>query len=201
MDTGADSPARSMEKLQSGGAWRHIQQEFFATGLAAPVQAGLTLAVDAMAVQAYQSTIGLVPKGSSMFAIGGFGRRELFPYSDVDILILHEAQPTSQLKQAIAEFIRLLWDAGLRLNHSAGTIAEIMDVREHNLELSINLLDWRFLAGDKTHQLDLEAKLPALVSRHGQKLGQHLCQWTRARHAKYQDTPNHCEPDVKEAPG
>ena len=83
-----------------------------------------------------------------MFALGGFGRRELFPYSDVCILVLHPPEPPLRFKQALSEFVRSLWDQGLQLNHSVGSIAEFMDAREHNLELGIDFLDRRFLAGD-----------------------------------------------------
>jgi [protein-PII] uridylyltransferase len=57
-----------------------------------------------------------------MLAVGGFGRRELFPFSDVDVLILIERESqAAAIKNALSEFVRLLWDAGLRLSHSVRT--------------------------------------------------------------------------------
>ena len=64
-----------------------------------------------------------------------------------------------------------------------------------------SLLDRRFLSGDREVFAKLEGKLPAFLVKHGKKLARHLCQLTRARHGKYQDTLFHLEPDMKEAPG
>ena len=83
-----------------------------------------------------------------MLAVGGFGRRELFPFSDVDVLILIERESQAAgIKNALAEFVRLLWDAGLRLSHSVHTVADCAEIHEGNIELSISLLDRRLLAG------------------------------------------------------
>src|SRR6202023_3772330 len=115
--------------------------------------AGLTSVIDQMALQAYAVSLApAFPNGLAMLAVGGFGRRELFPYSDVDIMILvpRESQ-TAVLKDALSEFVRLLWDAGLRLSHSIRTLAECAEIHEQNIELNISLLDRRLLSGD--HEL------------------------------------------------
>ena len=82
--------------------------------------------IDGMALKAYQKSLApAFPNGLAMLAVGGFGRRELFPYSDVDLLILVQRESqTAVLKDALSEFVRLLWDAGLRLSHSVRTLAE-----------------------------------------------------------------------------
>jgi len=95
-------------------------------------------------------------------AVGGFGRRELFPYSDVDILILMDRESqTVELKDALSEFVRQLWDAGLRLSHSVRTIAECTEVHEQNIELNISLLDRRPLSGSSELYGKLEVNLAA----------------------------------------
>ena len=137
-----------------------------------------------------------------MLAVGGYGRRELFPYSDIDIMILAERETqTASTKDALSEFVRLLWDSGLRLSHSVRTIAECAEIHEQNIELSISLLDRRFLAGAAEVYAKLETKFPAFLERQSRALTRHLCQLTRARHAKYQGTFYHLEPDIKETPG
>src|SRR5579864_7135580 len=192
-----------VEKLHSNPAWDQIQQAFFRTADAAPVLSGLTELIDAMALQAYEASLApAFPNGLAMLAVGGFGRRELFPYSDVDILILVQRESqTAELKEALSEFVRLLWDAGLRLSHSVHTLAECAEIHEQNIELNISLLDRRLLAGDEELYTRLEARLPVFLAKQGARLSRHLCELTRTRHGKYQDTLFHLEPDVKESPG
>lgn len=192
-----------MEKLHLDPAWEAIQRKFFETGEAAPVLGGLTGLIDQMAIGAYQASLARAfPDSLAMLAVGGFGRRELFPYSDVDVLIMVDRESqTVGLKDALAEFVRLLWDAGLRLSHSVRTIAECTELHEQNIELNISLLDRRLLGGSSELYGKLEAKLAPFFERHSRTLAHHLARLARARHRKFQDTFYHLEPDIKETPG
>src|SRR5580658_3606305 len=136
-----------MEKLQSDPRWHQIQQQFFATGDAAPVLAGLSELIEQITIDAFEASLATLPDSNvAMLAVGGFGRRELFPFSDVDVLILIERESqAAAIKDGLAEFVRLLWDAGLRLSHSVRTVAECAEIHEGNIELSISLLDRRLL--------------------------------------------------------
>lgn len=192
-----------VEKLHSSVAWEQIQQQFFATGDAAPVLARLTEAIEQTTLETFDASLAsALPNGSAMLAVGGFGRRELFPYSDVDIVILVERESqTIALKDALADFVRLLWDSGLRLSHSVRTIAECTEVHEQNIELNISLLDRRLLGGSAELYGKLESRLPAFLERQSRALARHLCRLVRQRHGKYQNTFYHLEPDLKETPG
>jgi [protein-PII] uridylyltransferase len=195
--------ARSLPKLHDSEAWNRIRNEFFQTGDAASVQRGLTSAIDQIANDAFQIAIApAFAKGAAMLAVGGYGRRELFPYSDIDIMILIEGeQLASSIKEPLSEFMRLLWDSGLRLSHSVRTVGDCIEVHEQNIELNISLLDRRFLAGDREVFSKLESRMLGFLAKQGSRLARHLCQLTRSRHGKYQDTLFHLEPDVKETPG
>ena len=199
----ADASGRSLPKLQASAAWRNAEEEFFKTGRASDVQTALARIIDSIAVDAYRATIELIlPQGAVMLAAGGYGKRELFPYATVDILVLLEGEsPWVSLREPLAECVRLLWDAGLRLNHTVRTVSECLEFREQNIDLDINLLDLRYLAGDQALHARFENKWPAFLEKNGAKLGQHLAQHTRVRHAKFQNTVHHREPDIKEAPG
>ena len=190
-----------MEKLHAHPAWEQLRTAFFIDGDAAPVLTGLSALIDQTAIQAFRET--LAPSGDlAMLAVGGFGRRELFPYSDVDILILIEKEAQiGGLKNTLSEFVRLMWDTGLRLSHSVRTVAECAEIHDGNIELSVSLLDRRLLDGSPETYARLDARFPAFLERHGRTLARHLCQLTRGRHAKYQRTFYHLEPDIKETPG
>jgi [protein-PII] uridylyltransferase len=192
-----------VEKLHSNPSWDQIQRAFLQTADASLVLARLTELIDGMALQAYEKSLARIfPDGLAMLAVGGFGRRELFPYSDVDIMLLVQRESqTDALKDALSEFVRLLWDAGLRLSHSVRTLAECAEIHEQNSELNISLLDRRLLGGDQELFSRLDAKLADLEERRSTVLARHLRQLARVRHNKYQDTFYHLEPDVKETPG
>jgi [protein-PII] uridylyltransferase len=202
-DPGAPSAVPSFERLQTSAAWREIEREFFKTGNAASVQTGLSDSIDAIAIETYRASIEpVLPQGAVMLAAGGYGRRESFPYAAVDILVLLEGEsPWISLREPLAECVRLLWDAGLRLNHTVRTLPECLEFREQNIDFTINLLDLRFLAGDAALHARFAGKWPAFLEKHGAKLSQHLIQLTRVRHARYQNTLHHREPDIKECPG
>jgi [protein-PII] uridylyltransferase len=198
-----DTRGRNVPKLHSSAAWRYAEEAFFKTGRAAEVQTALARAIDAIALDAYRGTIEpVLPQGAVMLAAGGYGRRELFPYATVDILVLLEGEsPWVSLREPLAECVRLLWDAGLRLNHTVRTISECLEFREQNTDLDINLLDLRYLAGDQALHARFENKWPAFLEKNGPKLCQHLARHARLRHTKFQNTVHHREPDIKESPG
>jgi [protein-PII] uridylyltransferase len=162
-----------------------------------------TSAVDAQVLHAWQRHLGLsVPTGAAILAVGGYGRRQLFPYSDIDLLLLFASDKAAAAhKEEISSFLQQLWDAGLRVSQSVRTPAECCELHEGNIELSVSLLDQRYLAGDAAVYGTMLAKLPRFV--HGQRdaLVRHLSRMTRERHARFNGTFHHLEPNIKEAPG
>ncbi|MEO7146226.1 MAG: nucleotidyltransferase domain-containing protein [Bryobacteraceae bacterium] len=142
------------------------------------------------------------PSGLALVAVGGFGRRELFPFSDVDLLVLVDAEPASQeSRDALSRFLQLLWDRELRMSHSVRTPAECVELHENNTELNISLLDQRYLTGDDPLYRRMSAGLPRFLHARGTELARHLVRLTRARHAKFRDSIYHLEPNIKETPG
>ena len=140
--------------------------------------------------------------GPALVAVGGYGRRQMFPYSDVDLLLLFRSTTQAvENKSAISAFLQHLWDAGLRMSHSVRTPEECAEVYDQNTELNISLLDQRYLAGDRALYATLAAKLPRFVMANRDALARNLARLTRERHAKYKDTIYHLEPNVKETPG
>jgi [protein-PII] uridylyltransferase len=160
-------------------------------------------AVDIQVRKAWQEHLVVaVRAGAALLAVGGYGRRQLFPYSDIDLLLLFASDKTATgLKDAISSFLQQLWDAGLRVSQSVRTPVECLELHDDNIELSVSLLDQRYLAGDAVVYGTLLAKLPRFV--HGQRdaLVRHLSRMTRDRHASFNGTLYHLEPNIKESPG
>ena len=179
------------------------RRDFLATGDAATALAERNAQVDRMVLEAAaELLLPAAPAGLSVLAVGGYGRRQLFPYSDVDLLLLFESEKLALAsKDAIAGFLRHLWDSDLRVSHSVRTPAECTEVHDRNIELNISLLDQRYLTGDRALYAGLAEKLPRFIQGNRGPLVRNLAQLARARHAKYAGTFYHLEPNVKETPG
>ncbi len=150
--------------------------------------------------RAYFSTLApSFPSGVTLVSVGGFGRRELFPHSDIDLLILIE-DPTS-VKEHLSIFLQALWDAGLRPSHSVHTVADCVTEQEHNAELTISLLDRRMLAGDPALYEYFDQKFRVFIHKRGEAVARQLASLALARRAKFQNTIYHLEPNVKDTPG
>ncbi len=142
------------------------------------------------------------PVGVAVLSVGGYGRRQLFPYSDVDVLLLFDSEKLALAnKEAISAFLQRLWDAGIRVSHSVRTPTECTEVHDRNIELNISLLDQRYLNGDRGLYAKLVEKLPRFITGNRDALIRNLSQLTRERHSKYANTFYHLEPNVKETPG
>jgi [protein-PII] uridylyltransferase len=143
------------------------------------------------------------PADFCLVAVGGYGRQELFPYSDVDLLFLsHSKRIEENQRGSVAALARTLWDLGLRVGNTSRTLAECGELHRDNLEFSVALLDSRYLAGDAQMFTLLRREIvPRLVRRDRQALVQDLLSITGQRYAKHGQTIFHLEPNLKEAPG
>jgi [protein-PII] uridylyltransferase len=188
--------------LSSTGA-TSIQQAFLATGDSVTALAGRTAQVDRLVTGAAAAfLLPAAPEGLAVLAVGGYGRRQLFPYSDVDVLLLYESERLAVAnKDGISVFLQRLWDSGMRVSHSVRTPAECTEVHDGNTELTISLLDQRYLTGDKVLYARLVEKLPRFILANRDTLIRNLAQLTRERHGRYANTFYHLEPNVKECPG
>ena len=180
-----------------------LHQQFLASGDATTFLAERTAQADHLILKAAGEL--LFPSagtGLALLAVGGYGRRQLFPFSDIDLLLLFESERLmAACKDAISTFLRQMWDSGLRMSHSVRTPAECTEVHDRNTELNVSLLDQRYLAGDRSLYAALAGKMPRFVHGNRDALVRNLAQLTRERHAKYADTFYHLEPNVKETPG
>lgn len=141
--------------------------------------------------------------GIALIAVGGYGRSQLFPHSDVDILLLLDSRKHADTyRDRISVLLARLWDSKLRIAHSVRTPEECARLANDNTELNISLLDARFLAGDETlyHEL-CDQKLPSFYVRESRALLRNLIALANKRHLLAGQTIYHLEPDIKNTPG
>ena len=179
------------------------ETQFPGAGDALTTLAERTAQVDAVVSQAAGEILfPQAPSGAAVLAVGGYGRRQLFPFSDVDLLLLFESERAAiERKETISALLQRLWDSGLRISHSVRTPAECVEVHEQNAELNVSLLDQRFLTGDRALYAVLAEKLPRFVQGNREALVRNLARLARERHSKHGYTFYHLEPNVKETPG
>ncbi|OVZ62164.1 [protein-PII] uridylyltransferase [Pigmentiphaga sp. NML080357] len=140
-----------------------------------------------------------LPEGAALAAVGGYGRGELYPYSDVDVLILLRQAPTAEDEARIGALITSLWDIGLEPGHSARTIDDCMAEAGKDITVETALLEARYLAGSRALMRQFET---AMLGRLDKRAFFHDKQLEmQQRHTKYNYTPYALEPNCKESPG
>jgi len=136
-----------------------------------------------------------------LLAVGGYGRAELSPYSDIDLLILlpQEGEMEAQQQEALSAFLTSLWDCGLDAGHSARSLQDCAELARDDLTVATALMESRQLAGP----FGLEARLQAVWRQtiDPESFAQGKLLEMQQRHHRFQDTPYALEPHVKESPG
>jgi [protein-PII] uridylyltransferase len=137
--------------------------------------------------------------GCSLVAVGGYGRGELFPYSDIDLLILLPKALDESENKKVEALISLLWDIGLNVGHSVRTLDECLSEASNDVTVQTNLLEARFLAGSQV----LYAAFFAEISAQMRPADFFTAKFKEQdnRHAKFNDTAYNLEPNIKESPG
>jgi [protein-PII] uridylyltransferase len=158
---------------------------------------GLALSTDGLLRELAQST-GL-EQHAALVAVGGYGRGELFPHSDVDVLILLEHEPDAAERATIERLVGLLWDFGFVLGHSVRTVDECRAEARADVTVLTSLLEARRITGQKRLFHRLQSAISDTLDRTAYFRAKVLEQ--RQRYIKYNESPYSLEPNVKESPG
>ncbi|HJV62900.1 MAG TPA: [protein-PII] uridylyltransferase [Albitalea sp.] len=144
----------------------------------------------------------LMPPGAALVAVGGYGRGELFPHSDVDVLVLlppDQDHANDALKSSIEGFITACWDIGLEIGSSVRTVDECIEESQRDVTVQTALIESRYLCGARrvfnTFRRANGAAMDAKAFLRAKTLEM------RQRHQKFEDTPYSLEPNCKESPG
>ena len=157
-----------------------------------------TAEADALCLDAYERSGG--PScGAALVAVGGYGRGELAPYSDLDVVLVSD---DGLDVRGVAEQVWYpLWDSGSRLDHSVRTMAQMLAAAEADLKVALGLLDVRHLAGDPNLTLRLRTTMLAHWRRHARARLPALRELVRSRHEAAGEVAHLSVPDIKEAEG
>ena len=139
--------------------------------------------------------------GICLIAVGGYGRGELHPHSDIDLLILMRADHASRHKESIEQFLTFLWDIQLKIGHSVRSLSQCVSEAKRDITIATNLMETRLICGDSQLRLAMVEKtgpnkIWASADFYRGKIDEQI-----ARHRKHDDTEYNLEPNIKEAPG
>ena len=200
-----ESRTSSLQELYAEESAK-IRDHFEASGDGKAAIRRRALLIDSVVIELWHEVTGTGDplEGFCIAAMGGYGRRALFPYSDIDLLFLYESDTQAEYlgKKVIAPLSQSLWDLHLRVSPTTRTLAECGKLHRTNIEFNISLLDNRYICGDKNLFEKLRSRvLPGMVTRESQNLAQELTGLARSRHEKYGNTIFHLEPNIKDGPG
>lgn len=140
-------------------------------------------------------------KQLELVAVGGYGRKELHPKSDVDLLILLGDNDYEAAAEFAEHFIRFLWDIGLEIGHSVRSTKDCIKEARGDITIMTNLLEARHLCGNDTLFTTVDSKIRGARTWSPSMFFNGKLEEQKSRHAQYQDTAYSLEPNIKESPG
>jgi [protein-PII] uridylyltransferase len=157
--------------------------------------------IDYLLVRLWRQHVGEIANSAALIAVGGYGRGELHPYSDVDIMLLVGEELADAANMRISDFLTALWDIGLDIGHSVRTLSDCRRQAENDITVATTLMEARLLDGPEGLFKAMEKSVAPdqiwpsdrfFAEKHKEQL---------ARHHRYDDTAYKLEPNVKGSPG
>ena len=195
-------PGNASQASRLRAAWRAARQQHIDDFRARPgrlsqLLRGLCRSAEQALAQIW--TLSGMPDSAALLAVGGFGRGELFPGSDIDVLVLLPDAPDQAAHEAAERFVAACWDAGLEIGPSVRTVQACIEESLADLTVQTSLLEARALCGNaalvRRFRSDWAASLDPRAFFQAKLLEM------RQRHAKFENTPYALEPNCKESPG
>lgn len=187
--------AEERQRLTDGHA--SLRAAYEAHPLTSPLLHGRSKLVDGVVTRLWK--ICGIPSSATLAAVGGYGRGELYPSSDVDLLILLPDHADTDLQSRVSALVGALWDVGLDIGHSVRTVDECLEASLGDITVQTTLLEARLLTGNEGLFNDFALKYREELDVRAFFKAKQLEQ--EQRYAKYHDTPYELEPNCKESPG
>ncbi len=199
------APHKSLLQNFCSSEFDRIRSECEGSGDGRSVILSRAQVVDRVIRELYEAHIASRAESADLciVALGGYGRQELFPHSDVDLLFVSsKGTALADYRESIGQIVRSLWDLRLRASQTCRTLDDCSILHRDNLEFNVALIDSRYVAGSEALFTELhDTRLPRLLGKDGKTLLINLIDMTRERHHKHWDTIYHLEPNIKEVPG
>ena len=155
--------------------------------------------VDACVVELFEE--GSAPPQVALVALGGYGRGELAPFSDVDLLILHGGDHAEEIEGVAERLLYPLWDAGLTVGHGVRTADECLALGSERLDATTAMLDARALAGDVPAWDEVSDRLRSSTGKDARGFAERLAMSASDRRERFGSVSSLLEPDLKEGSG
>ena len=137
----------------------------------------------------------------ALIAVGGYGRGELHPYSDIDFLVLVRNEPNEQLKESLGQFVTFLWDLGLEIGHSVRTHEQVLEQKKQDVHFTTSLLECRLISGNELEFERLKSHIIETPIWRSEEFFIAKVDEQKIRRKKCHGTAYNLEPNVKENPG
>lgn len=137
----------------------------------------------------------------ALIAVGGYGRQEMFPYSDIDLLVLFHNNTSDEDKQQLSAFCTFLWDTGLKLGLSVRSTSECIQAATEDQTIFTNLLEYRYLIGAEKLITDLKSQIKHQKLWPSDIYFNAKIDEQKLRYQKFHNTAYNLEPNIKESPG
>jgi len=196
----SDNPLKLFrEALRQGN--ERLADRFLANEPIVPLVTDRAAFIDQLLVRAWRHSFGSDDSARALIAVGGYGRGELHPHSDIDLMLLVTPEERERSREAIERFLLFLWDMGLEVGHSVRTLEECVEQAGLDITIATNLMESRLLLGSSSlYQTMRERTGPKQVWPSRDFFA---AKWQEqiARHHKFHDTAYNLEPNIKEGPG
>ena len=180
---------------------QELQQEFEDNGDISLILKKRSRTIDAL-LQGMWEKAGLSDSlQATLVAVGGYGREEMHPASDVDLLILLADEPDTKAQEQLSDFVTILWDLGLEIGHSVRTLDECVDEAKNDLTVITNLIESRYLCGDQIIYDQLQTSVSPDKIWTSAEFFKAKIEEQNNRYKRFGDTAYRVEPNLKEGPG
>lgn len=197
-EEGDNKLQRWREILQA--ASNSLKQQFLAEHPVEKLVEDRAKLVDRLIVRSWQSFAGKREASMSLVAVGGYGRGELHPGSDIDLLLLTRSSARKS-GETIAQFLAFLWDLGLEVGHSTRSVSECREACKNDLTVATTLMESRLLCGQQSLYEKMCAAIAPPKIWPSRTFFEAKLKEQQQRHHSYDDTAYNLEPNIKGSPG